>query len=56
MKIRFDKERETKNAVRYQERGEREEHMVGSLYLKKTLASELGKPESVEIEVQAVKD
>ncbi len=48
----FDRERETKGAVRFKEVTEDgEDYLIGSLYMRKALDKELGNPESVKVQV-----
>jgi len=49
--IKFKKEKETKGTFRYTEEGD--ETKVGSLYLKKAAATELGNPESLTVVITA---
>ncbi len=42
--LRFERERETKNTIRYQELAEDGEHVVGSLYVRKAELARLGDP------------
>lgn len=52
MKIRFVKERETKNTHRFQEMiEENETAVVGTLYVQKSALEELGFPENLELEI-----
>jgi len=53
IQITFEKERETKNAVRYAEQYEGERGIVGTLYLLKSAAEELGNPDKIVVSVEA---
>lgn len=51
----FDKEKETKNKVRFAENfGDGTPEAVGSLYMTKEAFNDLGSPEQVEVEIKAV--
>lgn len=49
--VKFDKERETKNTIRFTERDNDEglPQMIGTLYLQKFAVKKLGNPEVVEL-------
>jgi hypothetical protein len=49
--IKFNKERESKNMVRFEEDGE--EHGNIKLYLGKDTVKKLGNPEAIEVEVRS---
>lgn len=49
--IQFKKSKETKGTIVYKE--EADDPKIGSLYLKKSAASELGNPENVTVTVEA---
>ena len=49
--IKFNKEKETKGTFVYTEEGDTPK--VGTLYLKKPAAAELGNPESITVTIQA---
>jgi len=49
--IKFSKEKETKGTFRYTEEGD--DPKVGSLYIKKPAAAELGNPESITVVITA---
>lgn len=51
--LEFEKERDTKNTVRYQEVGD--VHSVGTLYIQKHAVKELGNPEKITVEIKAKK-
>jgi hypothetical protein len=48
----FDFERETKHKMRFEERGEPDNHAVGKLYLAKTHHQKLGEPESLRVTIE----
>jgi hypothetical protein len=50
--VRFVKERETKNTVRFAEQhDDTEDPVVGTLYVKKSAVARLGNPESLTVEI-----
>ena len=50
VKIRFEREKETKNTVRFSEAAaDGDPLVVGTLYVQKFALKELGQPEAVEI-------
>ena len=51
--LRFERERETKNTIRYQELAEDGEHVVGSLYVRKAELARLGDPRELTVIVCA---
>ena len=51
--LRFERERETKNTIRYQELAEDGEHVVGSLYVRKAELARLGDPQELTVIVRA---
>ena len=51
--LRFARERETKNTIRYQELAEDSEHVVGSLYVRKAELVRLGDPHELTVIVRA---
>ena len=51
--LRFERERETKNTIRYQELTEDGEHIVGSLYVRKAELARLGDPRELTVIVRA---
>ena len=51
--LRFERERETKNTIRYQELAEDGEHIVGSLYVRKAELARLGDPRELTVIVCA---
>jgi len=53
VKLQFSKEKETPGTVRFQENGDREKHVVGTLYVKK--ASEFSKQETLDVTIKAGK-
>jgi hypothetical protein len=50
--IQLEKERETKNTVRYAEASE--EPKLGTLYVPKATLAEIGDPKSIRVTVEAV--
>ena len=54
MKIRFTFDKFTKNCVRYVE--DAEEPIVGTFYLQKSAAEELGDPDVIIVTVEAADD
>jgi outer membrane protein assembly factor BamE (lipoprotein component of BamABCDE complex) len=48
LKITFNKEKDTKNAVRYQEAAEKDQEKIGSLYVQKA-AFEGDAPAKIEV-------
>jgi len=52
--LRFVRERETKNTVRYQELAEDGEPVVGSLYVRKAELARLGDPRELAVIVRAM--
>ncbi len=51
--LRFERERETKNTIRYQELAEGSEYVVGSLYVRKAELARLGDPRELTVIVRA---
>jgi hypothetical protein len=51
--LRFARERETKNTIRYQELAEDSEHVVGSLYVRKAELARLGDPHELTVIMRA---
>jgi hypothetical protein len=49
----FSFEKETPGTVRYKEDAEKDQQVVGTLYLKKAAAEALGKPESISVVISA---
>lgn len=49
----FDREKTTKNTVRYAERTSDEPVRIGALYLQKTAAKALGDPETLTVTLTA---
>ena len=54
LEITFDKERETKNTVRFEERGGEDPQIVGTLYLQKWALRRLGDPSVLRVRIEAV--
>ena len=52
--VKFDKEKETKNTIRFTERDNDEglPPMIGTLYLQKFAVKKLGNPEVVELMIK----
>jgi len=53
LEITFDKERETKNTVRFEERGGDDPQIVGTLYLQKWALRRLGDPSVLRVRIEA---
>lgn len=53
LSIVFDREKTTKNTVRYAERNGEEPVRVGSLYVQKAAAAALGDPATITVTVAA---
>lgn len=55
MKLLFERERDTKNTIRYAEVPQTEDEpvVVGTLYIQKFAARELGNPERVVVTIEA---
>ena len=53
MEIKFKRERETKNTVRYQEMESGQALVIGTLYIQKWASSELEDPETIIITVKS---
>lgn len=53
--VTFDMERETKNTIRFMERGDPKEAIMGKVYVQKTDLEKIGSPKSIQITVTAVK-
>lgn len=51
--LRFERERETKNTIRYQELAKDSEYVVGSLYVRKPELAGLGDPSELTVIVRA---
>jgi len=51
--LRFERERETKNTVRYQELAQEGEQVVGTLYVRKAELARLGDPDALTVVVRA---
>lgn len=51
--VKFTREKETPGTVRFKEEGDPSDHKVGSLYLKKAAASDLGNPETLAVTIEA---
>lgn len=49
--LKFSREKETPNTVRFAEGGEKEDHTVGTLYVKKS--SEFSKEENLTVTIEA---
>ena len=52
IKLSFDRERETKNTVRFQEREGDEPALVGALYLQKAAFARLGDPKTLSVKIE----
>ncbi len=53
LKVTFDRERETKNTVRYQEREAEEPPVIGTLYVQKFALKRLGDPAVLALTLEA---
>ena len=53
MDVTLEREKETKNKVRYTELGEPHTHSVGTIYLLKSTAAQLGNPQRITVTVAA---
>ncbi len=53
IEISFSKEKETKGTVRYQEDGDRDDHMVGTLYVKKQAFDGAAYPETLNVTIES---
>ena len=51
--LRFTRERETKNTIRYQELARDGEPVIGSLYVRKAELARLGDPDELTVIVRA---
>jgi hypothetical protein len=51
--VQFDKERETKNTVRYAEAGE--EGRLGTIYVPKSTLAEIGEPDTIRVTIEAAR-
>ncbi len=52
MEVLFDKEKETKNTVRFQEREGEQPPVIGILYIKKWAVKSLGDPNVVKLSIE----
>ena len=53
VKIRFEREKDTKNTVRFAEAAaDGDPLVVGTLYVQKFVVKELGQPEAVEVTIR----
>jgi len=53
LKLMFDLERETKNTVRFAERGSDEPPVIGTLYVQKHALKSLGEPAVLVVTLEA---
>lgn len=53
--VLFDRGKETKNKVRFEERSEEHEPIVGTLYLHKRYVERLGNPDGVQVTLERVR-
>ncbi len=53
MDLTFEREKETKNKVRYTELGEPHTHRVGTIYIIKSTAAQLGNPQRITVSLAA---
>ena len=51
--VSFNIEKETKGAVRYKEEGERDDHKIGTLYIRKSAFGDEPFPASIKVTVEA---
>ena len=51
--LRFERERETKNTIRYQERAKDSDYVVGFLYVRKAELARLGDTRELTVSVRA---
>ena len=51
MELKFDKEKETKNTVRYQEVETDQAPAIGALYIQKWAVKQLGDPQTITIKL-----
>jgi hypothetical protein len=51
--VLFDYERDGKNTVRFTERNENREPVIGKLYMRKAAYDRLGKPKAINLAVTA---
>jgi hypothetical protein len=51
--VKFTKERETKNKVRFAEDGDESKHVVGTLYVDKSAMSKLGNAENLSVTIKS---
>lgn len=51
--VSMNRERDTKNTVRFAEEGEREDQQLGTIYLPKRTLADLGNPKSVTVTIEA---
>jgi len=52
MIITFDKERDTKNTVRFHERND-QAPVIGTLYVQKWALSQLGNPQTIQLTIES---
>jgi len=55
IKVTFDREKETKNTIRFQEREADQAPVIGTLYVRKWVLRKLNNPESITLTIEAVK-
>ena len=53
LEVTFDKDRETKNTVRFEERAGEDPPMVGTLYLQRWALRRLGDPTVLRVQIDA---
>ena len=53
LELSFERERETKNTVRYEEQVTDEPPVVGTLYLQKYALNRLGNPDRLRVTIEA---
>lgn len=51
LKITFEKEKETKNTIRFSEKVEDSPPVIGTLYVQKWALKQIGNPESIEVTI-----
>jgi len=52
MELKFIKERETKNTIRYQEDAGDDPQVVGTLYIQKWAVKQLGNPDRITVTIK----
>jgi hypothetical protein len=52
--VRLDKERETKNTVRFAEVGDEDALLIGTIYVPKATLDAIGNPDVIEVTIAAL--